>query len=293
MRPGTFEYHRPGSVDEAVEMLGTLENARPLAGGQSLVPMMNFRYGQFDHLVDLNRIPDLSGVTLEPHTVRIGAMTRQVAMQEHSDLATRMPVVISALSNIGHIATRNRGTIGGSLSHLDPAAELLAMTALHDGVMTIHSRDGERRVGIEDYVQGYMTPAMQEGELLTAVEWSCWDGPHGWAFQEFARRHGDFAIAGVAALMGFDPAGRISRVALTVFGLGPAPVRLRAAESMMKEELPDAALFDSVAEDAAMIEAMDDALVTGKYRRRLAPVLTRRVLDQAADQAGRAGHERS
>lgn len=289
MRPGPFEYHDPQEVAEAVALLSTLENARPLAGGQSLMPMMNFRYGQFDHLVDLNRIAALEGISEEGPRLRIGAMTRQVALQEDARLAELAPVAIEALSHVGHIATRNRGTIGGSLSHLDPAAELLAVTSLLDGTLHLTGPGGARSLALDDYVLGYMTPATAEGELLTAVEWTPWPAGYGWSFQEFARRHGDFALAGAAVQMALDARGRIGRVAVTVFGVAPAPVRLRAAEAAMRGEAPGAALFDMAADAAFAIEAMEDAVVTSAYRRHLARVLTRRALAQASERAGETG----
>ncbi|MEJ8574257.1 FAD binding domain-containing protein [Microbaculum marinum] len=285
MRPAPFEYHDPRHVSEAVDLLSSLENARPLAGGQSLMPMMNFRYGQFDHLVDLNRIDDLSFIDVDGSSIRIGAMTRQVEMQEDTRLAESVPVALEALSHVGHIATRNRGTIGGSLSHLDPAAELLAVSALLDGVVHLQGKEGKRSVPIEDYVVGYMTPAAEEGELLTSVDWNPWQGDHGWSFREFARRHGDFALAGAAVLMALDEAGSIARAAVTVFGVGPAPVRLKTAETSMVGEIPTRQLFELAGEEAASLEAMQDAVVSGSYRRHLARVLTVRALEEASVRA--------
>jgi len=289
MRPGPFEYHDPREVAEAIGLLSTLENARPLAGGQSLMPMMNFRYGQFDHLVDLNRISGLKGLSADGNRIRIGAMTRQVEMQEDARLAALAPIALEALSHVGHIATRNRGTIGGSLSHMDPAAELMAVTSLLDGTLHLEGPEGARSLALDDFVLGYMTPATTEGELLVAVEWNAWKANYGWSFQEFARRHGDFALAGAAVQIGLDAEGRIGRVAVTVFGVAPAPVRLRAAEAAMLGEVPGAALFDMAAEEAFAIEAMEDAVVTGAYRSHLARVLTKRALVEASERAGEVG----
>src|SRR3954471_1056192 len=169
MKPAPFTYPDPVTIDEAVGLLGTLENARPLAGGQSLVPMMNFRYAAPDHVVDLNRVADMAGVTIGAK-IRIGAMARQRDVEFSEDLARAVPVLREALLNVGHRQTRNRGTIGGSLCHLDPAAELPAIMMLHDAVLTARSAGDIRQMPMSEFALGFMTSSLDVGEILTDVE---------------------------------------------------------------------------------------------------------------------------
>src|SRR3982074_1375331 len=226
MKPPPFIYHDPTTVAEAVDLLGRLDNARPRAGAQSLMPMLNFRVVAPDHLVDLNRIEALSGIEIAGGVGRFGAMTRQRDLEFSSEVARAFPIMQEALSHVGHRQTRNRGTFGGSLCHLDPSAELLNMTALHDGTLTATSKSGERKIASTEWVQGVMTNALAPGEMLTGIELRAWPAGRGLAFEESARRHGDFAIAAIGCLVTLDAGGAIQKAALCVSGLGPGPVRL-------------------------------------------------------------------
>jgi carbon-monoxide dehydrogenase medium subunit len=185
------------------------------------------------------------------------------------------------LSHVGHRQTRNRGTFGGSLCHLDPSAELLNMTALHDGTLTATSKGGERKIASTDWVQGIMTNALGAGEMLTGIELRAWAPGHGFAFEEFARRHGDFAIAAVGCLVTRDGGGAIEKAALCVSGLGPGPVRLAGAEKLLAGQKPSHDLFRAAAVEAEALDAVDDAFVTAAYRKHLARVLTYRALERA------------
>jgi len=285
MKPPPFVYHDPTTIPEAVDLLSRLDNALPLAGGQSLMPMLNFRVVAPDHLVDLNRINALSGIEIAGGVGRFGAMTRQRDLEFSPDVARAFPIMLEALSHVGHRQTRNRGTFGGSLCHLDPSAELLNMTALHDGTLTGTSRSGERKIASTEWVQGIMTNALRAGEMLTGIELRVWPAGHGFAFEEFARRHGDFAIAAVGCLVTRDGAGAIENAAVCVSGLGPGPVRLAGAEKLLAGQKPSHELFRAAAVEAEALEAVDDAFVTAAYRKHLARVLTYRALERAV--AGR------
>ncbi len=287
MKPPPFVYHDPTSVAEATELLGRFDNALVLAGGQSLMPMLNFRVAAPDHLIDLNRIAALSYIAVGDRTGRFGAMTRQRDLEFSADVAKRFPIMQEALAHVGHRQTRNRGTLGGSLCHLDPSAELVNMAALHDGVLEVESREGQRRIAIADWVDGIMTNALAPGEILTGVELAAWPADHGFAFEEFARRRGDFAIAAVACLVTLAPNGTITRAALCVSGLGPAPARLVAAEKLLVGETPSRDLFGAAAAQAKALDAADDAFVSGAYRKHLAGVLTARALARAFERTGR------
>ncbi len=287
MKPPPFVYHDPATVPEALDLLGGLDNALVLAGGQSLIPMLNFRVVAPDHLIDLGRIAALSFISIENGAARFGAMTRQRDLEFSRDVADRCPIMREALAHVGHRPTRNRGTFGGSLCHLDPSAELVNMAALHDAVLEVAGRAGERRIAIADWTQGMMTNALGPGELLTGIALNPWPRGHGYAFEEFARRRGDFAIAAVGCLATMTPGGVIDRAALCVSGVGPAPVRLGAAERLLLGQAPSGDLFRAAAAELDALEVADDAFVSAAYRKHLARVLTVRALDRATARIGR------
>jgi len=281
MKPPPFAYHDPTTIEEAADLIGRLDNAMPLAGGQSLMPMLNFRVVAPDHLIDLNRVAGLSSIDISDGSGRFGAMTRQRDIEFSADVAKAFPVLHEALKHVGHRQTRNRGTFGGSLCHLDPSAELVNMTVLHDGVLEAASRNGRRQIKIADWVRGIMTNALEPGELLAGIALKAWPVGHGYGFEEFARRHGDFAITAVGCLLTLDRNGAIGRVALCVSGLGPAPVRIAAAERLLAGAKPSHEAFRAAAVAAEALEAMSDAYVTAAYRKHLARILTYRALERA------------
>src|SRR5215510_12077157 len=285
MKPPPFAYHDPTTIEEAADLIGRLDNAVPLAGGQSLMPMLNFRVVAPDHLIDLNRVAGLSYIEIKDGAGRFGAMTRQRDLEFSADVAKAFPVLHEALEHIGHRQIRNRGTIGGSLCHLDPSAELVNMAALHDGVLEAASRGGRRPIKIADWVRGIMTSALEPGELLTAVELKAWPAGHGYAFEEFARRHGDFAITAVSCLLTLEPNGTIGRAALCVSGLSPAPIRVEKAERLLVGAKAGHESFRAAAAAAEALDAMSDAYVATVYRKHLARVLTYRALERAVARA--------
>ena len=290
MKPAPFTYHDPATLDEAIALLGRLENARALAGGQSLMPMMNFRFVMPDHIVDLNAIEGLDSIRVQAQRLTFGAMARQRAIERSDAVRAACPIMTEALAHVGHRQTRNRGTIGGSLCHLDPAAELANLASLHDAVLTARSGAGSRTIAFTDFAQGYLTNALADGELLTAIEFDCWPAQHGYGFEEMARRRGDFAMTIVAALVLLDGAQRIERAAVCVSAVEAVPVRLTAVEKMLAGELPSADLYRAAGVEAEKLDAMEDAYVSARYRKHLARVLVYRALEKAVASARKRGH---
>ena len=286
MKPPPFSYHDPGTVAEAVGLLSRLENAKLLAGGQSLMPMLNMRYVLPDHVIDLNKVKGLDYIREDGANLVIGAMTRQRDVEFSELVAKRCPLLREAIRQVGHRQTRNRGTVGGSLSHLDPSAEIPAVCAAMDATITVQGPKGERQIAFADYPAGYMAPSIEANELVTSVRLPLWPAGHGYAFAEFARRHGDFAIVSAAALLEAGADGKIKRASVTVSGVGPAPVRLTAAEKALVGQKPAAELFRSVAEEGRKIEAMGDIHAPSEYRQHLAAVLSRRALEKAQTRLG-------
>lgn len=289
MKPAPFIYHDPRTKAEALSLLATRENARLLAGGQSLVPMLNFRLATPDHLIDLNCIGELAGIECRAGTLRIGAMARQSEIELSEAVRTALPLLKEALAHVGHCQTRNRGTIGGSLCHLDPAAELVTAAVAADATLVAERAAGARRISIHEWCQGYLTNALAEDEMLTAVELPAWPAAHSYSFVEYARRHGDFAIVAVAVLMALQRGGQIERVSISIGGCAYRPVRLADAEATLEGKHPSAALFKSAGRMAAQVEAVSDPYVQADYRRHLARVLTERALTAAAGRARQGG----
>jgi aerobic carbon-monoxide dehydrogenase medium subunit len=281
MKPPPFRYHDPKTVGETVGLLDRLENAKLLAGGQSLMPMLNFRFVQPDHIIDINRVEGLSYIRDASGALEIGAMTRQREL-EFSDLVrARWPIMHEALLQVGHRQTRNRGTIGGSLCHLDPAAELVSLATGYDATVTVAGPKGERELPFAQFPVAYMTPAIEPNELVVGVRFPAWPNNEGYAFIEFARRHGDFAITSAAALIDVDAAGKLSRASVTIGGMGTAPARARELEQALVGQAPSKELFRDACESCRKLEAIDDVHAPASYRQHLAAVLSRRALEKA------------
>ena len=289
MKPPPFAYHAPDSLSEAVALLGRLENARVLAGGQSLMPMLNMRFVIPDNVVDLNGVPDLDYIRVVGDSLEIGAMTRQRDIEFSEVVERHCPLLREAILNVGHRQTRNRGTIGGSLCHLDPAAELVSVAAALGATLVVTGTGGVRELAFEEFALGFMTVSLEPDEVLTAIRLPLWPAGHGHCFLEFARRHGDFAVVSVAAMMALDTAGRVSRVSLTLGGVGPVPVRIDAVERSLLGEAPSAALLADAAGSCRDVEAMEDVHASAAYRQQLAAVLSRRALTLCARRAGVEG----
>jgi carbon-monoxide dehydrogenase medium subunit len=281
MKPPPFSYHDPRTVADAVALLGRLDNAKLLAGGQSLMPMLNFRFVQPDHIVDLNRVEGLSYIREANGALEIGAMTRQRDLEFSDVVRARLPIMHEALLQVGHRQTRNRGTIGGSLCHLDPAAELVSLATGYDATVTVAGPNGQRQIPFAQFPVAYMTPAIEPTEILVGVRFPQWAPRHGYAFVEFSRRHGDFAITSAAALLEADAGGKITRASVTIGGMGTAPVRARELEQAITGQAPSAQLFRDACESCRKLEAIDDIHAPASYRQHLAAVLSRRALEKA------------
>lgn len=266
-------------------MMGTLENAKALAGGQSLVPMMNFRYVMPDHIVDLNGVEEMAGIQEEGNIVRIGAMTRQRELEFSELISNRIPLLHAALKYVGHRQTRNRGTIGGSVAHADPSAELPTVLSAHDARLRVAGLRGHRLIPMSAFNIGFMTTALELDELLIDIEIDIWPAGHGYSFQEFARRHGDFAVVGVGCLIALDSNRRISRAALSLCGVGIGPIRMAEAERELIGSSGDGSAILRAAEACGEIDAVDDFHASASYRRHLARVLSARAIEEALKRA--------
>ena len=281
MKPPPFRYHDPHGLDEALDLVATLDNAKLLAGGQSLMPMLNLRLAFPDDVVDLNRIESLAHVSESARGISVGAMTRQREL-ERSDLVRRVcPVMHEALAQVGHRQTRNRGTIGGSLCHLDPSAELPVVAAALDATIHVSRRGGSRSLPMSEFPAFYMTPAIEPDEIVTAIDFEPWPEGHGYAFVEFARRLGDFAVTGVAVLLDGDGDRVIRRASIALGGVGEGPIRCADAEAALVGAVASDDRFDEAARICGEVEAMEDVHASSAYRRHLARVLTRRALGRA------------
>ncbi len=288
MKPAGFEYHDPTTLSEAAALLARLgEDARVLAGGQSLVPLMNFRLARPAHLVDLNGVAELDFLTVEGGELRIGAMTRQRALERSEEAAAGWPLLREAAGFIGHVQIRNRGTVGGSLAHAYPSAELPVAMVTLGASFVLQEGGGERTVAAEDFFLGTMTTALEPGELLREVRVPSPAAGSGAAFQEVSRRYGDFALAGAAALVTLGRDGAVADARLTL--TGSAPIRARDAAAAVMGEKPSEALFREAARRAvADIEQDSDMHASAGYRRRACEALARRALAEAAQRAATA-----
>jgi aerobic carbon-monoxide dehydrogenase medium subunit len=286
MKPAPFEYHAPRTIAEATGLLAELKNAKILAGGQSLVPMMNFRYVAVDHLIDIAKVEGLSGIAVADGKMRVGAMTRQRELEFSQDVANYSPLLTEALRYVGHRQTRNWGTIGGSLAHADPAAEQPTVCAAYDAVVEILSKRGSRRVPFKEFALGFMTTAVEPDELIVAIEFPLWPPGHGFSFQEFARRHGDFAIAGVASLVEVGPDRTVRRASVALCGVASAPIRVAEAEDMLVGHELSAITARAAARATKAVEALSDVHASANYRHHLAEVLAFRSIRAAAAHCG-------
>jgi carbon-monoxide dehydrogenase medium subunit len=287
VKPPRFDYHAPSSVDEALALLVRYGgDAKVLAGGQSLVPLLNFRLARPAALIDLNRVPALTYIHETDGQVRLGAMTRQRAIEFSPVVAGRVPLLAEATRLVGHLPIRTRGTIGGSIAHADPSAEYPAVLTALDGEVVARSPRGERVLRASELFRSYLTTSLAPDELLTEVRLPAAPAGAGWAFEELSRRHGDFAIVGIAALVVRD-GPRCAMARLAAAGVGAVPVRLRAAEAILEREgLADAAIDAAAARAAELVNPDSDIHASAAYRRHLTGVLTRRALQRAAARAG-------
>src|SRR5262245_11603658 len=289
MKPPVFDYHAPATVDEAIALLTRYGGeAKVLAGGQSLMPLLNFRLSRPAALVDLNTIQSLGYIREEDGEVRFGAMTRQRTIEFSDVVRRRLPLLTEATALVGHLPIRTRGTIGGSLAHADPSAEYPAVLTALDGSVVVRGPHGEHTLKPAELFQGYLTTNLQPDEILVEVRLPAMAAGTGFAFEEFSRRHGDFAIVGIAAMLVGD--GERCRTArLATAGAGPIPTRLRSAEEILERDgLSEAALDAAARRAAELVDPDSDIHASAAYRKNLTRVLTGRALRRAKAMLRRA-----
>ena len=287
MKPVAFAYHAPATVEDAIALLTRYGGeAKLLAGGQSLMPLLNFRLSRPAALVDLNAIPSLAYIREKDGEVRFGAMTRQRTIEFSPLVRQRLPLLTEATALVGHLPIRTRGTIGGSLAHADPSAEYPAVLAALDGTVVVRSPRGERALRPSELFQSYLTTSLGPDEILVEVRLPAMAAGAGFAFEEFSRRHGDFAIVGIAAmLVGDGQACAAARLATA--GAGPVPMRLRSAEEILERDgFSDSAIEAAARRAAELVDPDSDIHASAAYRRNLTRVLTGRALRRAKARMG-------
>jgi carbon-monoxide dehydrogenase medium subunit len=283
MKPASFEYHAPATVDEALALLqANGPDSRVLAGGQTLIPMMNFRLAAPSTIIDLNRIPSLAYIKDEGDHVSIGAMTRQRTIEFSAVVADKLPLLNQAIKLVGHLPTRSRGTIGGSIANADPAAEIPMVLQALDGEVVVIGPEGRRMIPAAELFRDAMTTSLAADEILVEVRLPATPAGAGCAIEEFARRHGDFAIAAIAVVLMRD-GDRCVRARIASAGISSCPLRLSAAERILEEHGLGANAIARAAEAAVhSIEPMADQHASASYRRQLTQTLTERAVQRAA-----------
>lgn len=283
MKTAPFEYHRPTTLDEGLQVLAEhVETAKVIAGGQSLLPVMALRLSQPDHLIDIGAVSDLRRIDVDDGRIRVGAGVRQAEAESSTLVRDKAGVLADALGLIGHPAIRNRGTVGGSLAHADPAAELPAVAVALDARMVLREVGRERMVPADEFFVSYLTTALAPSELLTTIDFRIPGEDAVWAVEEISRRHGDFALAGLVAVYDEDLGIR-----LAFFGMGATPVRAREAEGILSRGWGEPAISEAVDAVRRELTPDDDIHATAEYRRHVAGVLLQRCLRSMANGAPR------
>ena len=285
MKPAKFDYYAPTTRDEVLELLGQHGyDAKVLAGGQSLMPMMNLRLARPAVVVDINRVEGLAGISSDGGGMTIGAMTRQRQIERSAEVADGFPVISAAIPHIAHFQIRNRGTIGGSLAHSDPAAEIPALCVALDAEITASSSSGERTIAASDLAIGPLTTSLEPEELLTQVRLPALggDGEWRWGFREVCRRDGDFALVGAIALLRLDGGNVCREARVAMFGVGDGPIRASEAEaSLAGRAVDDAARREAAVLVSAAVDPGSDIHASAEYRKEVSAVMARRALEDA------------
>jgi len=290
MKPAPFEYFAPTSVPEVLELLNQHGyDAKILAGGQSLVPMMNFRLVQPAVLVDINNIPDLALIQPDKKGLRIGAMVRHSQAEKDPLVEDKAPLIFETMPHIATVQIRNRGTVGGSLSHADPSAELVVVSRALNAEFKLRSKSGERIVPAKDFFVGLLMTVMEPEEMLVEITIPPLPSRTGWSLKEVARRPHDFALVGVAAVLTLDKKNRCEEARLVYLSAGDGPISAPEAAGMLQGEEITPELVGAAAQKAARdeIDPGSDIHATADFRRHLAEVLTRRALEEAYQRAGK------
>ncbi|AGB25894.1 aerobic-type carbon monoxide dehydrogenase, middle subunit CoxM/CutM-like protein [Mycobacterium sp. JS623] len=291
MKAAAFAYHRPATVDEAVGLLAEYgEDAKVLAGGQSLVPMLAMRLTHFDNLIDISRIGQLLGIDLRDNEVRIGAVTPHAFVGMDDEVAESVPLLTLATPHIGHFQIRNRGTLGGAIAHADPAAEYAVVALALDAQIEAISPRGARDIPANEFFTGLWENSMATDEILTAVRFPVWGARSGFAVEEFARRHGDFAIAGAAVAVQLDEDARVSRCGIGLLGLGSTPLRGSPAEQAVVGRPVADITADEVGRQAisALTEIPADLQGSAAYRAKVGAIMVARAWESATAEARNA-----
>jgi carbon-monoxide dehydrogenase medium subunit len=283
VKPPAFAYHRPDTLSEALALLEQLgDEAKILAGGQSLVPLMNFRLSAPANLIDINGLAELAGVSVDRGVLRLGAMTRHRELEHTATIRQVAPMLAEAAPFIGHPQIRSMGTLGGSLSHADPAAELPGVVLALDAAILVHSARGERAVPAAEFFASHFTTVLEPDELVVAVELPALPPRTGHAFTEVAARHGDFALAGAAAVVTTDSDGAITEARIAGISVAAVPVRLSAAEKLLRGAEPGPAVLSELEELVAdALEPTPELKASSGYKRRTAGVLAARAVERA------------
>lgn len=284
MKPPKFDYFAPDSVENALTLLADLgDDARLLAGGQSLVPMLNFRVAAPSALIDLNRIRELQNVRVDERgDLRLGAMVRTRRIETDPAIGAANPLLQAAAPSIAHVQIRNRGTVGGSLAHADPAAELPGISLVCDADIHLQGPAGKRSVHADDFFDGIFSTDIADGEMIIEIVFPAWPAGRCWGFQEISRREGDFAMVGIAAWFDVDSGGAISDSRIAAIGAGDTPLRLKSAENLLAGNTPNVALFAEAAQAGiADMQPGGDIHASAEYRREVGGVLIERVLTEA------------
>ena len=283
MKLPPLDYACPATLAEAVALLAAHNgDAKPIAGGQSLMPMLAFRMASPSLLVDLRKLPDLNRITIADDGVRLGAMVRWRDIEDDTRLPASHPLLAAAIAHVAHYQIRNRGTVGGSLAHADPAAELPGIALTCDAEIAVMGAAGPRVIPAQNFFLGPLTTALAAEEIIVEVRLPAWPARRRWGFQEFSRRRGDFALAGVALFYDEDDDGKAANAHAGAIGVGDTPVRLRGAEAALNGRTVDAAaIADAARAASAEVDPQDDIHAPAAYRRALVGTLTERALTAA------------
>ena len=283
MKLPPFDYACPTTLPEAIQLLASNDDAKAIAGGQSLVPMLAFRLSQPSLLVDLRKLADLRGIRISDAGVTLGAMVRWRDIEDDERLETAHPLLKAAISHVAHYQIRNRGTIGGCIAHADPAAEMPGIAMTCDAEIAVVGKSGAHVIQAADFFQGALTTALTTDEIIVEIRLPAWPAGRRWGFQEFARRRGDFAMAAAAVFYDQDERGKARNAHVGVIGVGDRPLRLAAVEDVLNgESIDEATIAKADAATSAAVEPQDDIHASAAYRRSLVGTMVERALKSAA-----------
>ena len=283
MKLPPFDYACPTTLPEAIALLASHDDAKPIAGGQSLVPMLAFRLAQPTLLVDLRKLADLRGIRISDAGVTLGAMVRWRDIEDDERLETAHPLLKAAIAHVAHYQIRNRGTVGGSIAHADPAAEMPGIAITCDAEIAVVGKSGAHVIQAADFFQGALTTALTSDEIIVEIRLPAWPAGRRWGFQEFARRRGDFAMAAAAVFYDQDARGKARNAHVGVIGVGDRPLRLTAVEDVLNgQSIDEATIAKADAATSAAVDPQDDIHASAAYRRSLVGTMVERALKNAA-----------